>query len=720
MKKVININLGGRLINIEEEAWARLQQYIESLKKHFASEEGRDEIIGDIENRIAEIFADKQKKGVTAIAEADVEEVIASIGRPEDFDDSMENDTASSSSTYNTQNEKQGAQVKRGRLYRNSEDKAIGGVCSGIAAYFNIDTSLVRIIWAILVFAGGTGILLYLLLWIVIPERKVETTVERKLFRNPDDRMIGGVCGGIASYFGIEVWIPRLIFAFPFLISIIAAIFNSISHNWWGPGFIFTGSFGGTTLIAYIVLWLVIPEAGTVSEKMAMRGEKVDLNSIKSNIQEEMKSFGARAEKWGREVNEKSREWGGRANRAARRAERRGGGVGNAFAMLIKGFFLFIGGIIAFSLLVALIALLTSGVGLIPFSNFFFDGFWQTFFGWSTFLFFLVVPLLSIIVFIVRRARRTPRNRSLTALFIFLWIFGFISAVFFAATVTRDFSTSAIDSSDSATLARPSGNFLKVVVREHKYQTRRWIQYSGFEKLSSDSIQASFISLNVQMSPDNNYHLLVEKNSFGKDEESAYNYASNIRFGFEQKDSLLVLDPYFTITSAVKFRAQHVSLTLQVPKGSGYEIDESVEDKFTYFRNSSEKWRRKFNRKWDIFREPNWVPNERSIMAEPSKLPAPDGDIQTEKQQLNERLKELQEKEKEAERIRKADSIQRDAQKKIDSLNKRSGAYNNNDGNAPEYGEEDDAAAAGFSWPEGPFFSSPLELMQHPAATMFI
>lgn len=717
MKKVININLGGRLINIEEEAWARLQQYIESLKTHFANEEGRDEIIGDIENRIAEIFADKQKKGIAAIETSDVEEVIASIGRPEDFDDNTENDTKT---TSGTQSEKQqGTHVKRGRLYRNSDDKAIGGVCSGIAAYFNIDVSLVRIIWALLVFAGGTGLLLYILLWIVIPERKVQTTVERRLFRNPDDRMVGGVCGGIASYFGIEVWIARLIFAFPFIISIIAAIFNSISHNWWGPGFIFTGSFGGTTLIAYIILWLVIPEAGTVSEKMAMRGEKVDLNTIKSNIQEEMKTVGARAEKWGREFTEKSKEWSDRVNRGART---RSGGIGNAIAMIFKGFFLFIGGIIAFSLLVALVALLTSGIGLIPFSNFFFDGFWQTFFGWSTFLFFLVVPLLSIIIFIVRRARRAPRNRSLTVLFIFLWSFGFASVTFFAATVARDFSVSTIDNRDSVTLARPSGNFLRVVVRENSFQTRRWVQYSGFEKLTSDSIQASFISLNVEMSPDNNYHLLVKKKSFGKNEESAYSYASNIRFGHEQKDSLLVLDPYFTITSAAKFRAQHVNLTLQVPKGAGYEIDESVEDHFTYFNHRSDrKWRRKFDRDWEILRGPNWKPNERTIMTDPAKAPAAGtgDDIQTEKQQLNERLKEIQEKEKQVERDRKADSIQRDAQKKIDSLNKRSGASIRNE-NDEKGNTKDEEAAADFNWPDGPFFSNPLQLMHPAAAAMLI
>lgn len=716
MKKVINMNLGGRLINIEEDAWARLQQYIESLKQHFAGEEGRDEIVGDIENRIAEIFADKQKKGATVITETDVEEVIASIGRPEDFDDNTENNTTGANTNTGT-GSAGGTHVKRGRLYRNSDDKAIGGVCSGIAAYFNIDVSLVRIIWAILVFAGGTGILLYILLWIVIPEKKVQTSVERRLYRNPDDRMIGGVCGGIASYFGIEVWIPRLIFAFPFLISIIAAIFRAISHDWWGPGFIFTGSFGGTTLMAYIILWLVIPEAGTVSEKMAMRGERVDLNSIKSNIQEEMKNFSNRAERWGREVTERSKDLSSRAASGSRTV---GHSIGNIFALIFKAFFLFIGGIIAFSLLIALVAVLTSGVGLIPFSNFFLDGFWQTFFGWSTFIFFLVVPLLSIIVWIVRRANKTPHNRSLTVLFVFLWSFGFVSAVFFAATISRDFSTSAYPEQDNR-LTRPSGNFMKVVVKQQSVRTHRWIQYGGLERLTSDSIQASYINLFVEQSPDADYHLVIKKKSFGKNEASAEEYATSIRYGYEQKDSLLVLDRYFTISKPAKFRAQHITLVLRVPRGASYEIDESVEDYFTSFNSrSGNKWERKWKRKWEVFNEPNWNVNQRTIMQQETTTNTntdAGNDIEAEKKELNERLKALEDKEKQAERDRRADSIKRDAQRKIDSLNSRNGAMNKEQ---PVENDEEESTGADFSWPNNPFFTNPLSFIYPSAEPMLI
>ena len=86
MKKVININFQGRVIPIEEIAYESLKQYVDSLRRYFANEEGRDEIINDIEGRIAELFSERLKKGITCITEADVEAVISSMGRPEDFE----------------------------------------------------------------------------------------------------------------------------------------------------------------------------------------------------------------------------------------------------------------------------------------------------------------------------------------------------------------------------------------------------------------------------------------------------------------------------------------------------------------------------------------------------------------------------------------------------------------------------------------------------------
>ncbi len=86
MKKIININFHGRVIPIEETAYDILKQYVESLRKHFANEEGRDEIINDIENRFAELFSERLQKGSTCITDDDVNAIIQSMGRPEDFD----------------------------------------------------------------------------------------------------------------------------------------------------------------------------------------------------------------------------------------------------------------------------------------------------------------------------------------------------------------------------------------------------------------------------------------------------------------------------------------------------------------------------------------------------------------------------------------------------------------------------------------------------------
>ena len=156
----------------------------------FLNEEGRDEIINDIESRIAELMNDKVRKGAACVTEADVEEIIASMGRPEDFDadaakptDRIPGRTATAIFLYRNEKTK--------RLYRDSSDKFIGGVCSGIAAYLNVDPAIVRILFAIITFGGfGIGFVAYILLWIILPEKDIENYSGKRLYRNPDDRVI--------------------------------------------------------------------------------------------------------------------------------------------------------------------------------------------------------------------------------------------------------------------------------------------------------------------------------------------------------------------------------------------------------------------------------------------------------------------------------------------------------------------------------------------------
>src|SRR5258705_8730503 len=209
MKKIININFQGRVIPIEESAYEILKVYVESLRRYFQQEEGRDEIINDIESRIAELFSERLKRGSACITDEDINAVISSMGRPQDFEEQtggatetgsayQSNQQQTSPPNYNSNN------VGRGRLYRNADDKIIGGVCSGLANYLGIDPVIMRVLFVILF---GALFWVYILLWIIVPSQSLQTNITKRLYRNADDRVLAGVCGGLSSYFNIDSWI---------------------------------------------------------------------------------------------------------------------------------------------------------------------------------------------------------------------------------------------------------------------------------------------------------------------------------------------------------------------------------------------------------------------------------------------------------------------------------------------------------------------------------
>ena len=176
MKKTVTINLGGVVFNIDDDACDRLSQYLADIEKRFPEEE-RAEIIRDIEERMAELLNFKlQNRNVVEIH--DVEEVIEVIGQPEQFDDeSGDNSGAQSSFAASTsQATTTGMQPRRPRkLYRNSNDRMVSGVASGLAAYFDIDPAITRILFIVLTLISfGWGILVYLVMLIIMPEAKTK------------------------------------------------------------------------------------------------------------------------------------------------------------------------------------------------------------------------------------------------------------------------------------------------------------------------------------------------------------------------------------------------------------------------------------------------------------------------------------------------------------------------------------------------------------------
>ena len=165
MKITVSINLGGYSFNIDEDAYAELKSYLKKLEFHFAQEESSAEILSDIEARMAELFRTKLTGFKQVIDIKDVGEVISILGKPEDI---SENEGPSASDKFSSPGFH--------RMYRDPDHRAIGGVCAGIAAYWNLEIWVVRLIFLALAMLGA-GILIYLILYIVLPEAK--TTAEK-------------------------------------------------------------------------------------------------------------------------------------------------------------------------------------------------------------------------------------------------------------------------------------------------------------------------------------------------------------------------------------------------------------------------------------------------------------------------------------------------------------------------------------------------------------
>jgi phage shock protein PspC (stress-responsive transcriptional regulator) len=170
MDKTININLGGTLFQIDDAAFLILRDYLQAINNRFANVQGGHETIEDIELRIAEIF--QSQKGLAGvITRENVDAMIAIIGKPEDFD---HGEPATESPVYSSQKKK---------MYRNTEDTIIGGVCSGIAAYLDSDPVLFRILFVLFTLLFGAGFFVYVALWIALPAARTDSQ-KRAMYGN--------------------------------------------------------------------------------------------------------------------------------------------------------------------------------------------------------------------------------------------------------------------------------------------------------------------------------------------------------------------------------------------------------------------------------------------------------------------------------------------------------------------------------------------------------
>ena len=169
MNKTVNINIGGLFFHIDEDAYQKLSKYFDAIKRSLSNSSGKEEIMKDIEMRVAELLTEKQKSDKHVVNNKDVDEVVTIMGQPEDY--RIDDETTENNQTFTASSGKR-------KLYRDKDRGTVAGVCTGLGHYFGIDSVWIKIMFLIFVFAGfGTGIVAYFVLWFIM--QKAITTTEK-------------------------------------------------------------------------------------------------------------------------------------------------------------------------------------------------------------------------------------------------------------------------------------------------------------------------------------------------------------------------------------------------------------------------------------------------------------------------------------------------------------------------------------------------------------
>jgi len=471
MKKTLHINIGNSITLIEEDAYEMLTVYLNEVKFHFAKSVDNFEIVTDIENRIAELFSEMlavQQKKVISIE--DVQEIIRQMGSVQDFELSDDEPAG----MYN-----EGPQPAVKKLYRDTDHAMIAGVCVGLSHFLDIDARWVRLIAFATIFLGGSGIL------------------------------------------------------------------------------------------AYIVLWIMIPKAATKSEKLFMRGEEANLrgfaNSYLQPFVKESRGFIAEAfHVLGNFVQ----------------------GTGKVVFKIIAGFIIAMSAFGLVFLMVAMVALLgvsdSDVVNQFPFSivN-------DEYFTALTIGAFLAgtIPLLALLLFSVRVAF-TDRgvNKTLSFVLLIIWLAGIGITIFHVAKISSEFKENA-EFAQTAVI-RPYQNFtleidktrfftkedsVKYHIDTNNYKGKKilYTQYGGFDEQDN-------VRLSIEKSNDQTVSVYQNYSSQGMTFEDALKNAQNIHYRFVQQDSLLTFSPVLRLIRQAKWRNQEVRLTLKVPVGTTFYINRDI------------------------------------------------------------------------------------------------------------------------------------------------
>ncbi|WP_281979420.1 PspC domain-containing protein [Tenacibaculum mesophilum] len=493
MNKTININLGGFFFHIDETAYQKLKRYLDAIARSLSDDpQGKNEIIADIEARISELLSERITDARQVVNESDIEEIIAIMGQPEDYAEAEEGYSENTSFNYkrNTSNKK---------MFRDGDDKFLGGVCSGLGHYFNIDVVWIRLAFLILTLAG----------------------------------------------FGFGI-------------------------------------------IGYIILWVILPEAKTTSEKLQMEGEAVNIDNIEKKIRNEFENLSSKVKEGAHDLSDKISN----ADYQKLRNQTKSGfqdfidtmgkillAVFKVFGKFMGVLLIFIAGITIISLLLTLFSvgsleILNFDGDMIHYPPFFYDSAMPK---WllMTFVFFLIgIPF--VVLFILGLRILSPNVKRLgiaTVLTLFgLWLVSLLAIGF---SGIEYFTTHAYDgahvSKHSITYNQEEPLKIRVVNDDNIYY-----QHSLRNRDNSVSVHvndkemkySNDINIDVRKSETGNAYIEIKKTSEGRKRNDANSNAEAIQYNFKTANNTIVFDAFFISEYKNMWKDEEIDAVLYIPEGT--------------------------------------------------------------------------------------------------------------------------------------------------------
>lgn len=545
MKKNISINISGIIFHIEEDGYDTLKKYLDSINRYFSSFDDSTEILADIESRIAEIFLSKLNEGKQVITAEDVQALMVTMGSVKDFQaaEAETESTTSDSDAEDGQDKKRQTDREDSppiELLRDQKRKILGGVCAGLAHYLKIDPVWTRLLFAFSLLAYGVTAIVYIVLWIVIPgsHSLEETKAIKKMFRDPENKVLAGVSQGIAAYFGIDVIIVRVLFI------------------------AFT-VFAGTGALVYIILWIVLPEAVTITDRMKMQGEPVTLSNIESTV------------KKGLGVKEQAQEESALVKLLMfpfRILSYLIQGLGKIIPPIIDVLLVALGILVilmGFSIIVAIVVTAGAALGLIALGPPFAIDVPELYFPfemlhefaplWFIISAFFVVFIPGILIILTGASfisRRSVINASLGWSLFALFLMSVLATTIGSVRIAYAFKKEADYEVEQVF---PSNGRTMVFKLKHV----------GLEDYPG-------ASLSLRGYHGKDLKLVERYESHGSSWQKAFENARAIQYTVAQRDSILVFDSNIHFSPDEQFHAQHVEMTLYIPYGTHFMMEEPM------------------------------------------------------------------------------------------------------------------------------------------------